>query len=406
MAKDVDEFKAGTHPGYIPSAWEGLRQTVELANEKRIKILINGGGLDPKALAKKTHALVSRRDCLSRLCEALLILVQVAEKNLKLSIAYVDGDNQMHRVGHIIASIRNGAYRHIDEANPDIQLSDKPPEFLDDTKSSSVVCANAYLGFRAIKRGLDEDADIVICGRVSDASPVIAAAAWWHQWSDTDYDRLAGALVAGHLIECSTYVTGANFAGAYQYPVEHFLSLGLPVVEVSVSGECVVTKHEALAGLVTVDTVKCQLLYEIQGNIFLNSDVKADLTNIQVTQESAHRVHVLGVRGYPPPPTTKLAVFYRGGYQCEILVNANGYATDWKCDFQETQLRNKLDEWNLTNKLDLLDFQRVGRPMQDPDCQLASTTYIRIFAQAKEADTLSGLLYAWLYNGMAHFAGS
>ena len=268
-----------------------------------------------------------------------------------------------------------------------------------------IVSANAYLGYRAIKKGLDEGADIIICGRVADASPVIGAAAWWHQWTPSDYDQLAGALIAGHLIECSTYITGANFSGSYKYAVKDLMNLGLPIVEIAADGESVVTKHPRLNGIVTADTVKCQLLYELQGNIYLNSDVKADIANVKVVDEAKDRVHVSGVKGYPPPATTKLAVFYRGGYQCEMLINATGYATSWKFDYQEAQLRTKLEEWGLLDKIDVLDFQRVGLPMENPDSQLASTTYLRIFAQAKYVAVLGRLLEAWVFNGMAHFAG-
>ncbi|EMD91411.1 hypothetical protein COCC4DRAFT_188618 [Bipolaris maydis ATCC 48331] len=386
LASQAEEYHAGKVPGYIPTAWDGIQQTMELANEKRIKIVLNGGGLNPRGLAERVHEAVK-------------------EKNLNLKVAYVEGDNLMHKVDEILSSIKAGTYSHLDKANAEVQLADNSLSFLDDPKNMPIVCANAYLGYRAIKKGLDEGADIVICGRVADASPVIAAAAWWHQWDTTNYDELAGALIAGHLIECSTYVTGANFAGAYKYQVKDLMNLGLPIVEILANGECVMTKHEALNGIMTADTVKCQLLYELQGNIYLNSDVKADINHIKVVQEAKERVHVSGVKGYPPPPTTKLAVFYRGGYQCEMVMNATGYATDWKYDYQEAQIRSKLEEWDLTKHFDILDFQRVGRPMENPDCQLASTTYLRIFAQAKDAGTLGKLLQAWMYNGMAHFAG-
>lgn len=126
-------------------------------------------------------------------------------------------------------------------------------------------------------------------GRVSDASPVIGAAQWWHNWSDTAYDELAGALIAGHLIECSTYVTGANFPAFYRYETESLLNLGLPIVEIAASGECVVTKADSLIGYVTVDHVITQLVYELQGDIYLNSCVKADISNISVEQEGANR---------------------------------------------------------------------------------------------------------------------
>ncbi|CAI4213075.1 unnamed protein product [Parascedosporium putredinis] len=373
------------HPGWAPTALDGLQQTIEIANEKRIKIVINGGAQNPKGLAEKTHELVR-------------------EKGLNLTVAYVDGDDQMANVHRILRDIRSGALPHLDNGNDEVQLAGETLSFLDEPDKMPVVSSNAYLGYRAIKRGLDEGADIVICGRVADASPVIGLAAWWHAWSEDDLDQLAGSLVAGHLIECSTYVTGANFAGAYRYPPETFINLGLPIVEIEADGSCVVTKHPELPGFVTADTVKCQLLYELQGDIYLNSDVKADIARVRVSDEGEDRVRVTGVRGHPPPPTTKLATFYKGGFQCEMLINATGYATAHKWDIQETQMRAKLAEWGVLDQLDELDFQRVGVPMENPDCQLASTTYLRIFAQAKDAATLGKVPQAWMYHGMAHFA--
>lgn len=317
-------------------------------------------------------------------------------------MAYVEGDDLLPRVHELID--KKERLQHLDAENPEVTLVQGTKDFLK-SPDSNIVSANAYLGVRAIKRGLEEGADIIICGRVSDASPVMAAAAWWHGWPDSAYDELAGSLIAGHLIECSTYVTGANFAGFYKYDIKDLLNLGLPIVEIDSKGECVVTKHEALPGFVTEDTVKCQLLYELQGNIHLNSDVKADITHIQVKEESKNRVHVSGVKGYPPPPTTKFAVFYKGGFQCEVTINATGYATAKKYELQEAQVRSKLQEWGLLEQFDTLDFQRIGVPAENPRCQLESTTSLRIFAQAKDAATLGKLAQAWTYNGMAHFAG-
>jgi hypothetical protein len=116
-------------------------------------------------------------------------------------------------------------------------------------------------------------------------------------------------------------------------------------------------------------------------------------------------VRVEGVRGFPPPPTTKLAVFYRGGYQNELLLNASGYATSHKWDVQELQVREKLREWQVLDKLDVLDFQRVGVPMENPDSQLASTTYMRIFAQSRDKRVVSMVAAAWNFTFMTHFAG-
>lgn len=125
----------------------------------------------------------------------------------------------------------------------------------------------------------------------------------------------------------------------------------------------------------------------------------------RVAQEGENRVRVSGVKGYPPPDTTKLAIFYRGGYQCEMTINATGYATAWKYDYQEAQLRTQLMDWNLIDQFDVLDFQRVGVPKENPDSQLSSTTYLRIFAQAQDQSVLQRLIGAWMHNGMAHFAG-
>ncbi|EAA33181.2 DUF1446-domain-containing protein [Neurospora crassa] len=384
MANDAEAYRNGQHPGWMPTAWDGLCKSVEILKEKRIKVIINGGCLNPRGLAEKTHNLVQ-------------------EKKLNLKVAYVEGDDLLPRVHELID--KQERLKHLDAENPEVTLVQGTKDFLKSPGSNMVVSANAYLGIRAIKRGLEEGADIIICGRVSDASPVMAAAAWWHGWPDSAYDELAGSLIAGHLIECSTYVTGANFAGFYKYDIKDLLNLGLPIVEIDSKGECVVTKHEALPGFVTEDTVKCQLLYELQGNIYLNSDVKADITHIQVKEESKNRVHVSGVKGYPPPPTTKFAVFYKGGFQCEITINATGYATAKKYELQEAQVRSKLQEWGLLEQFDTLDFQRIGVPAENPRCQLESTTSLRIFAQAKDAATLGKLAQAWTYNGMAHFAG-
>ncbi|KAF9892613.1 hypothetical protein FE257_001015 [Aspergillus nanangensis] len=386
LAEHAEAMARSSHPGWAGTAWDGIQQSLDLIHEKRIKVVINGGALNPKGLAEK-------------------IVETVQQKGLNLQVAYVDGDNLTSRADKILRNIRSGALHHLDGANGDVHYDDQTLAFLDHPEKMPIVCANAYLGYRAIKRGLDEGADIVICGRVADASPVIGAAAWWHGWEEDDFDALAGALVGGHLIECSTYVTGANFAGFYKYEIEDLLNLGLPIAEIDAQGHTILTKHDELNGFVTTDTVKCQFLYELQGNIYLNSDVKADLTNTRIVEQSRNRVHVSGIKGSPPPPTTKLAVFYRGGYQCEGTFNATGYATAKKWDLQEAQMRSKLQEWGLLDQFDVLDFQRVGVGAENPDCQLASTSYLRMFAQAEDASTLRKLGAAWMFNGMAHFAG-
>ncbi|KAK8017415.1 hypothetical protein PG993_013741 [Apiospora rasikravindrae] len=388
LAQAAEAYAEGTHPGWVASAWDGLQKSLRVAAERRIKIVINGGALNPKGLAVQCAEEANR--------------LGLADK---LKIAWVEGDDLLPDIREILRPDARGRLPHLDAENPEVKLPDDTANFLDDPRKK-IVAANAYLGGRAIRAGLDAGADIVICGRVADASPVMGAAAWWHRWADDDFDRLAGALVAGHLIECSYYVTGGNFAGFDEYDIgRDLLDIGCPIAEIDASGECIITKHEKLRGVVTEETVKCQLLYELQGNVYLNSDVKADITHVAVRQVGANRVRVSGAKGHPPPPTTKLAVFYRGGYQGEHTVNAVGYATPQKYDMLEAQVRNQLKKWRCEGEIDVLEFQRVGVPQTNPRSQLKATTYLRNFVQAATADAVRKVFAAWAYNFMQHFPG-
>ena len=207
------------------------------------------------------------------------------------------------------------------------------------------------------------------------------------------------------MIECSGYVTGSNFAGFYEYPLEDLFDITFGIAEIEKDGTCVITKHDAKKGFVTEDTVKCQFLYELQGNIYLNSDVKAILDNVQVQAEGKNRVRVWGIKGAPPPPTTKLAVFYRAGYQSEIVVNATGYGTAEKFDLYERMLKFGLKRLAILDKFDVLEFQRIGIPEPNPTSQLRSTTYLRIFAETSDPNinlSLASLLGEF---AMQHYSG-
>lgn len=207
-----------------------------------------------------------------------------------MKVAYVSGDNLLPKIGKYMPSSIQDALPHLDSTNENVTLT--PESFLfasDHGTQREIVSANAYLGAHAIYKAFANGADIVICGRVSDASPVIACAWYWWSWSNSDYDELAGALVAGHLIECSAYVTGGNFAGFDQYDMERFVDPGFPIAEIEKDGSCVITKHDGTGGMVNVDTCRCQLLYELQGNVYLNSDVKAYLDDVVVEQVAEDR---------------------------------------------------------------------------------------------------------------------
>ncbi|KAF2006741.1 DUF1446-domain-containing protein [Amniculicola lignicola CBS 123094] len=382
IAENAQAHAQGAHPGWEQTAWDGIEQTINLLAEKRIKVIVNGGAHNPKGLAEKVHQLVT-------------------EKNLNVKVAYVLGDNLISEMKNIR---KNGLPPHFDSDNSEVQYDTHTLDLFE-KENKPIVSANAYLGAREIVKGLEQGADIIIAGRVADASPVIGAAWFWHSWSDTDYDELAGALIAGHLIECSGYVTGSNFAGFYEYPYEDLYDLIFGIAEVEKDGTCLITKHDAKKGFVTEDTVKCQLLYELQGNIYLNSDVKAILDGVQARQEGKNRVRVWGIKGAPPPATTKLAIFYQAGYQSELVVNATGYATSEKFDLYEQMIKFGLQRLGILSKFDILEFQRIGIPEPNPSSQLASTSYLRIFAETSDPAINMGLMSLLGEFAMQHYSG-
>jgi hypothetical protein len=180
--------------------------------------------------------------------------------------------------------------RHLDSATTSTIPAELTYAFLSNGGDPvPMISAHAYLGARGIVEGLRRGADIVICGRVADASPVIAAAWFWHDWCETDYDELAGSLIAGHLIECSAYVTGGNFADFDNYDLDSLVKPGFPIAEIAVDGTCVISKHPGTDGFINMDTVRCQFLYELQGNTYLNSDVSAHIANVNVEEAGKDR---------------------------------------------------------------------------------------------------------------------
>ncbi|ETN41265.1 uncharacterized protein HMPREF1541_03200 [Cyphellophora europaea CBS 101466] len=391
LAENAVAMAQGQHGGWEPHAWEGIEMCIDELVGRGIKVVVDGGALNPRGLAEKVWELVKQKGYAER-CR----------------VAWVEGDDLLEEVKAGVA--RGEVVAHLDEGNQEIKerLPGNVKDFLakEGGGPKEVVSANAYLGARAIRRGLEEGADVIICGRVADASPVIGAAWYWYGWAEDDWERLAGALVAGHLIECSSYVTGANFCGFDEYDFEK-LMIDLPfgIVEIERDGTCVVTKHEGTNGIVNVDVVKCQFLYELQGRIYLNSDVTADCQDIKIEAAGKDRVRVSGIKGAPPPPTTKLAIFYKGGYESQMLYNAAGYATAEKYRLLETNLRHQLKSKGLHDTFQLLEFQRLGVPEPNPRSQHASTTYLRVFSQADTAEALYALLKSFQEIGMQHYSG-
>jgi hypothetical protein len=291
--------------GYATTFVRQLDECLGVAWEKGVRIVANAGGLAPAACAAAVREVATRL-------------------GLRVNVAHVEGDDVMPRLAELRAA-------GVDFANLDTGAA----------LAGDPLTANAYLGGWGIAAALDAGAQVVVTGRVTDAALVIGPAAWWHGWSRTDWDALAGALVAGHVLECGAQATGGNYAFFDEVPgLEH---LGFPLAEIAEDGSLVVTKHPGTGGAVTVGTVTAQLLYEIGSPLYLNPDVAADFTTIALSDLGADRVSISGVRGTPPPATTKVCLNLVGGYRNSMTFLLTGLDIDAKADLVRRQLDPVLD---------------------------------------------------------------
>ena len=275
--------------GYATTFLAQMEQVMATCLDRGIRVVANAGGLNPAGLAQALGGVA-------------------AKLGLKPRIAYVTGDDVLGRLeawqqaGHPLA--------HLDRGRP-----------LKDLKAP-VVTANAYLGGWGIAEALSRGADIVITGRVTDAALALGPAAWRFGWKREDWDRLASAIVAGHIIECGAQCCGGNYSFFQEVPT--YDRIGFPIAEMAADGSFVITKHPGTGGQVSVGTITAQLLYEIGTPRYLNPDVTARFDTIQLAQEGPDRVRVTGVRGEPPPATTKLCLNYFGGYRNSLTFVLTG----------------------------------------------------------------------------------
>ena len=224
---------------------------------------------------------------------------------------------------------------------------------------------------------------------MSDAGPTIGLAAWWHDWDTTDFDALAGGLLAGHLIECSVFVTGGYYSRFKDLmKAKRHLDLGFPIAEVHGNGECTIVKEKNTNGVVNTETVTSQLVYEISGPLYFNSDVVADLHDIKLEQRG-EGVHVSGVRGLPPPATTRCGLTAHGGFQAEWHFYLVGLDIEEKCRWMEEQARYAIGD-DLIKQFTMLKFQLHGTSPYNPRNQQIATVDFRIFAQAREQSLFDG----------------
>ncbi|KAL4808373.1 hypothetical protein BDV18DRAFT_167928 [Aspergillus unguis] len=347
--------------GYEAGFLDQLDASIDTIVQRGIKVVSNAGVLNVVECAKQAK----------RIC--------AAHGHGGLVVAYVEGDNLSEMFSG------SGSDPEKRAVLDGVRHLDKPDERLRDW-SKEPYCGVAYFGCRGIVEALNRGADIVVCGRVTDASPVIALAAWWHGWDVSEWDALANALVAGHLIECGPYATGANFSG-FKSHLDGFYDLGFPIAEIDKDGTSVITKHEEARGFVDEMNLRSQFLYEIQGHVYLNTDVSANIENVRIENvpNSTNRVRVSGAKGSPPPSTTKAIICAIGGYQAEAVFYINGLNVDEK----ETLLRQQLQWAFRDSKFTALSIVRYGSTPANPSSQAAGTVSVRVLAQAKTLEDIS-----------------
>jgi hypothetical protein len=304
--------------GYARTFVRQLEDCLGLALERGVRVVTNAGGLNPAGLADR---------------------VREVAKGLGLDpqVAHVEGDDVRH------LSAQQGW--------------------------DGALTANAYLGGFGIAAALTAGADVVVTGRVTDASLVVGPAVAHHGWDARAYDALAGAVVAGHVIECGTQATGGNFSGFLTLP-HRDRPLGFPVAEVAADGSSVITKHAGTGGAVTVDTVTAQLVYEIQSTRYLGPDVTVHLDSVRLEQEADDRVAISGVVGEAPPERLKVCVNELGGWRNSFELVLTGLDVEAKAAWVREQLGPRLTAAEVT-------WSDVRLPPADADTEEAASALLR-----------------------------
>ena len=291
--------------GYARTFVTQMEQVMGQCLDKGIKVVTNAGGLNPEGCADAVQQVADR--------------LGIAPK-----IAYVGGDDLSKRLTDLIGA--GNRFNHLDTGEPLGKLADR------------IVTANAYIGCWGIVEALNQGADIVVTGRATDAAVVAGPAAWHHQWKRDDWDELAGAIVAGHVIECGAQATGGNYS--FFTEVEDLTYPGFPWAEIHADGSTVIGKHDDTGGEVSVGTITSQLLYEIQSERYLNPDVVSRFDTIKLEQLEQNRVLISGTKGEAAPDELKVAMNYQGGYRNQISIGLTGLDVEQKAELIERQFWN------------------------------------------------------------------
>jgi hypothetical protein len=317
LAKDRQRDEAA---GYARTFLRQLDDVLADCVARGIRVVSNAGGINPIGCAQAVEALARRL-------------------GVSVVVAVVDGDD----------------------------LSLRYPD---------ATSAHAYLGGFGIATALAEGADVVVTGRVTDAALVLGPAAWWHGWARDDWDRLAGAVAAGHVIECGAHACGGNFSGFADGALMSLSRTGFAIAEIAADGSSVITKHPGTNGAVTVDTVTAQLVYEIQSERYDNPDVITSLDTISLERVGTDRVRISSTQGLPAPDETKIAITEHGGWRNTMTFALTGRHHEAKIE----AIRSALAPF------EPLLVEHIGAVADDPASWQEATTLLRVSAMSEDRE--------------------
>ncbi|MDH3786662.1 MAG: DUF1446 domain-containing protein, partial [Acidobacteriota bacterium] len=277
--------------GYATDFINLIQRTLPRLRERGIRIVANAGGVNPQA------------------CRRALLAVAREQGATGMRVGVVQGDDILDRLDEIVSS--GVALDNLDDGRPLSEIRD------------GILSANVYIGSFPVADALRQGADIVVSGRTTDPGLVLSPLIAKFGWGSDNLDLLAAGTVAGHIIECGAQCTGGNYSRWWE--VEGWDRLGYPVVECSEDGSFVVTKHEKTGGMVTVDTVAEQLVYEMgDPHRYITPDCVVDFTSIQLEQQGKDRVRVSGIRGADATETYKVSISYLEGYKATGQLTVSG----------------------------------------------------------------------------------
>jgi hypothetical protein len=355
--------------GYARTFLLQLEQVLGTCLDRGIRIVVNAGGLNPAGLAAEVDKLAVRL-------------------GLRPAVAYVTGDDLLGQLDSLLAD--GVSLANLDTGQPLADAGVEP------------VTANAYLGGWPIAEALAAGADVVVCPRVTDAALTSGPAAWWHGWSRTDWDALAGAVIAGHVIECGPQATGGNYPFLDEITDRRYP--GFPIAEVGADGSSVITKHNGTGGLVSPGTVTAQLLYEIAGPDYLGPDVTAHFDSVRLSAQGPDRVLISGATGSPPPDTLKVALNYLGGYRNTMTLVLTGLDIEQKAAWARQELFGLLGGEDRFEAVDirLLRFDKPDAPTNEQ-----ATAHLRITVFGDDSGRVGrGFSDAVLGLALGGYAGS